>query len=404
VDDVPPRPARGERPRAISRVHDIPSIGDDNADDVFLALDANKRSIGGFLGVGAAVAAAVLIAAVGYFVSMGNVESEQIYAEAKKKADDERALLATLDEPVAKAAPDVVLTIRSDPPGATVFLDWQPVAQPTPTKIAVYKGQVHVIRVELAGFVAYQETLTAPTDGPGERNVLLVAQAEGPTGTVGIITEPPGADVIVAGVPKGKTPIQIPGLAAGKTHAVVLKAAGYTEHVVVFTVDEGGVRLVTVRMSPADVDGATKRDLNIESVPTGASVHIDSARVGATPLYRRLNAGDRTHIMLDMAGHEPFESPVAVGPAAVTMVAVLRELPPQFGHLILTSTPAKATVYIGNNEVGRTPIKKLKLPAGKHTVVLDTTKHRGSFVLQLKAGAVAKHSVSWDGAGKLVLQ
>ena len=405
VGPVPPRPARGERPRAISRVHDIPSIGDENAEDVYLSLAVQKRSISGWAGFGAVVAAAVLIAVVYQFVGMGNVAQEKVFAEARAVAEQEKEALAAAMAPDAKPEADALMGVRSDPPGAIVSVDWQQVERPTPTKVAVFKGQVHLLRVELPGHGAYEETLTVPAEGGLERNVMLIPQAaDAKTGAAAVVTEPEGAELFVAGQARGTTPVMVGELAAGRSHSVLLKAPGYTPHVVVFTVDEGGQVPITVRLSPSDVDGATKRDLHIESSPTGASVHIDGGRAGSTPLFRRLNSGDRTHLVLDRAGYKPFETPVAVGPAAVTVMATLEQLPAQFGFLSLVSTPAKAKVYIGNSEVGRTPIKKHKLSVGEHTVVLDTPKHRGSFVVEMGADERLSHKVSWDSSGKLVVQ
>ncbi len=405
VGNVPPRPARGERPRAISRVHDIPSVGDDNADDVFLSLNVRKRSISGWRGFFAVLLAGALVAAIYHFVGMGNVAQEQVFADAKAVAEQEKAALAAALAPTARAEADGLINVRSDPPGATVLLDWQPAAQPTPTKVAVFAGQVHLLRVELPGHLPFEETLTIPASGTVDRNVMLLPQGEDvATGSAAVVTEPPGAEVFVAGAARGITPVEVGGLAADKSHALLLKSPGYTPHVVVFRARKEGQRPLTVRLSPSDVDGKTKRDLHIESAPTGASVHIDGGRVGATPLYRRLDSGDRTHLVLDMKGHEPFETPVAVGPAAVTVIADLLELPAQFGFLSLASTPAKAKVYIGNSEVGKTPLKKHKLSIGKHTVVLDTPKHRGSFVVEMGADETLSHKVSWDSSGKLVVQ
>ena len=92
-----------------------------------------------------------------------------------------------------------------------------------------------------------------------------------------------------------------------------------------------------------------------------------------------------------------------MGPAAVSVTAELTALPPQYGYLSLSSAPSKATVYIGNNEVGKTPLAKYKLPTGKHTVVLDTPKRRGSLVLDVGPDEFLVKKVSWDAAGALVV-
>ena len=223
------------------------------------------------------------------------------------------------------------------------------------------------------------------------------------SGSLEVLSPQPGAEVFIGGASQGKTPLQIVGLAAGPPHAAVIRATGHTPLVSLFTVQRDGLRALSHRLSSTEVDGADKRDLQIRSIPDGATVHLEGKRIGSTPLFQRLSVGDRKRVVVSKAGYEAFSTWVAAGPAAVSVTAELVALPPQYGYLSLSSAPSKATVYIGNNEVGKTPLSKYKLPTGKHTVVLDTPKHRGSLLLDVGPDEFLVKKVSWNAAGSLVV-
>jgi len=392
-------PGRTTRPRAISRVHSIPKVAGERVDDVYLSLGVDRKRVHGRTGILMVVAAAILIALVVYFVRMGNVEQQKVFDEARATA---AAVAALPDQEVAPEA-DAKLTVRSEPPGALVFVDWMPHPERTPAKVPVLADSDHLLRVELPGHLPHTEQVLVPVAGLA-RDVRLKPRPPPEEGTLGrglLVTQPKGVRVRMAGEELGLSPLKIEGLPAGELHALILDKPKYTPHVVVFSVDPGGDTFLEVRLTEADVD-ADKRDLHVYAPVDRAKVLLDGKVEGTVPLFRRYPMGTRVGVEVHADGRENFETLAAVEQASLTLRAPLPEIPPQFGYLTVTSSP-KATVYVGSEEVGRTPVKKHRLPVGKHAVTLDAGKRRGYFKVDLEAEELLTFQASWDDAGKLKL-
>jgi predicted Ser/Thr protein kinase len=125
-------------------------------------------------------------------------------------------LLATVF--LFRADPSRTLSIESRPSGAEVFLDGTSLGR-TPLRQVVVKGKADHLRLEKADFLAAEYRLQ-----PGDRDLALRLQPA-PFETK-VITEPPGAEVLLDGDPKGTSPLtlQVPGEGL---HVVRLRLEGY---------------------------------------------------------------------------------------------------------------------------------------------------------------------------------
>lgn len=74
------------------------------------------------------------------------------------------------------------IEVQSDPPGAQVSVDRDPVPYTTPTTISFTRGEAHVLVFRKDGFEDYSAQLTSSTSGAVLGNVLL-------GGVVGIATD-----------------------------------------------------------------------------------------------------------------------------------------------------------------------------------------------------------------------
>src|SRR5947207_15224019 len=113
---------------------------------------------------------------------------------------------------------------------------------------------------------------------------------------VQIESDPPGALVELDGVPRGRTPLRIPGVSRG-SHAVRLRLEGYRDLIRGVRVDgDRGERytLAPVGASavapgpPAAVPPPAppaQHRLTLESEPPGAAVFRGSQYLGNTPLF-----------------------------------------------------------------------------------------------------------------------
>ena len=116
--------------------------------------------------------------------------------------------------------------------------------------------------------------------------------------------------------------------------------------------------------------------VSIDSSPQGAEVWLNGSRKGTTPMTRDLPAGqyslelrhpDYMSYMADflVAPNEPLVLPVAQLFGSET-------------HLVITSTPSRAMVFIAGKELGNTPLTVRLNPNTEHSITLAKPGYRSS--------------------------
>ena len=151
---------------------------------------------------------------------------------------------------------------------------------------------------------------------------------------------------------------------------------------------------------PEDHLDLDRRDLSVVTAPSDASISLGGKPAGTSPTLQRYRSGEQVEVKAVLPGYEPFHATVHLGEASTTIRAALREKPKQYGYLSLSTKP-RATVYIDSSEVGRTPIKRHRLEAGKHTVIVDGEEHRGSFDVEIGADERVSLKGGFDASGTL---
>jgi serine/threonine-protein kinase len=111
-----------------------------------------------------------------------------------------------------------VLSIDSKPGGAEVFLDGTPLGR-TPLRQVVVKGKANLLRLEKPDFVPLGYRLKAEDKDLTLR--LLPAPFQ-----VQVVSEPPGAEIFLDGVSKGKAPAAVE-IAGEGSHQLRLDLDGY---------------------------------------------------------------------------------------------------------------------------------------------------------------------------------
>lgn len=189
------------------------------------------------------------------------------------------------------------LTVETDPPGGTVFLEEEPLGQTPLVARPVFAG-THAVRVERPGYAAVVER--AADLFPGE--VLALSWELDRVGPVlSVITAPAGVTVRVDGRVVGLTggalpedlrpavpprfadevfsaPLMLSGLTLGE-HDITLEAPCRRPSRFVFHADEPRDYLPRfVRLRPST------GGLRIESEPSGGRVWLDGEERGVTPL------------------------------------------------------------------------------------------------------------------------
>lgn len=131
-------------------------------------------------------------------------------------------------------------------------------------------------------------TVDAAGDGPGQM----------------LASDPPGAQVELAGKPVGTTPVRIPGLTAGKLYDVRLTLQGFQE--VRQKIKPGDTsKPIEIKLQPIE------RQVEVGSTPRGADVFVDGKRAGRTPwIIRKVDLSKPIKVELRRPGFEVWSHTV----------------------------------------------------------------------------------------------
>lgn len=108
--------------------------------------------------------------------------------------------------------------------------------------------------------------------------------------------------------------------------------------------------------------------LLVESTPEGASVYVDNALIGQTPLKKAFSNGSY-EVRVMLSGFETQGRKVTIEKKNTAVVQV--KLSKQYGKLEIRSTPSGATVLLDGVRQGQTTPFELQLPPGKYVVKIQ---------------------------------
>ncbi|MDD1729270.1 MAG: PEGA domain-containing protein [Methanospirillum sp.] len=257
------------------------------------------------------------------------------------------------------------ILIKSDQPSAQISLDGIVGNFTTPYQYSGVRTGQHSVTVTKPGYRNYIDSGVIVS--PGKTTLVHAALLnESDYGTIWVHSYPFGAEVIVDGITRGKTPEGIEGSPGGFNlvvsglqdgmHSVVIKREGYdvvTRNVTTGPEQAGPVVLnenlrsnkvlpthvstpvsTTVPVTVAAVQTpqpAVSGILVIDSIPAGAKVLMTGRMQGITPLTLNLPAGTYT-LSLVYAGYTPVTATVDVKPGESTRKSVnlvrLQTIPP----------------------------------------------------------------------------
>ena len=131
--------------------------------------------------------------------------------------------LAKLDAAIVVAPPPTTIDFDSRPTGATIAIDGKQLPGTGPMTVPVTPGVKIHVRVYLSGYSAFEDDFTVkPGATMAVRPTLSVAPA-----LLHVETVPPAAQVTLAGVPLGETPLTSKPLAPVKNAELLIAHAGY---------------------------------------------------------------------------------------------------------------------------------------------------------------------------------
>jgi len=163
------------------------------------------------------------------------------------------------------------------------------------------------------------ERAPAPRSSPRTPAVPAVpAEAPAATGRVLVRSTPAGARVLVDGMVRGETPVAVRDLEFG-THTIVIEAPGYPRWQQTVTLSaERPAQSFEVALdnagAAAGAAGAPSAGvgLQIDSRPAGAQVWVDGVPAGVTPLLLPSVGVGNHSVRIELAGYQPWTTSVAV--------------------------------------------------------------------------------------------
>lgn len=249
-------------------------------------------------------------------------------------------------------APVAELHVSSDPSGAACVYDGTARGVTPLTLSDVPPGQA-LLKLTKPG---YHELRTTVIMAPGARTSLDL-RLEPERGLVLVQSDPAGAEVALDGAAHGKTPLLIPDLAYG-THRLRLDAPGYIAKETELKVQQ---REPIKSMTTLVPSTAT---FEVTSDPPGASVALDGASGGLTPVTLERVASGEHRLRVQLDGHAPFEQSFSAEPGQrATIDARLEPLP---ARLSVVSVPPGARLYVDNQRRGDTPVTLEGLKPGAY--------------------------------------
>ncbi len=203
-------------------------------------------------------------------------------------------------------------------------------------------------------------------------------------GTLVVQSSPPGVEVYIDGLARGRTPAQV-SLVAG-AHILELRGRGIPR-VIPLTIEAGAKLSQYLELTEAPASGS----LEIRSDPPGARVLVDGVAYGVTPLALADVAPGEHAIVLD-GGHGPVHQAVTVQAGATASIVVPIIAPPSgpVSGWLAVSAPFEMNIFEDGRLLGTTASERIMVSAGRHVfeIVNETLGYRGTHPVTVVAGKV----------------
>jgi serine/threonine-protein kinase len=194
---------------------------------------------------------------------------------------------------------------------------------------------------------------------------MLIARRTPKGGMVIVISQPPGAEILLDGKPsRDRTPAALRGVGPGE-HTVRLRHASFTDLERVVRLDDGGRQLVDVHLLPRT------HTVELATVPTGAIVFVDGALVaGETPVSFELSDGDYHAVRIEKPGYRTVTKKLGPDDQAPLPTLLLEAETLPRGTVYVDASGPSAVWIDGQYSGFMTPTPGLMVAAGEHRVEL----------------------------------
>jgi len=250
--------------------------------------------------------------------------------------------------------------------GGAVYVDGA-LKGTSPTIVEKVPAGRHLVEVKKPGFETF--TMWVDVKARERSTVNAVLKDAGPavtTGSLKVFTNADPADVKLDGTPMGRSPVDMPKVAAG-SHFVEVSKAGFDRKEELIDLKSGESRVIKIEMTPTKLTkGGT---ITVRTALPGASVYLDGGPRGPAPITVEDVPPGKHIITVRKDGYKEWRMEVDVEMGTKhEFAAELRAVGTV--RVILTNVES-ATVSIDGAVIGTTPIKEYDVASGTHTLIID---------------------------------
>ncbi len=233
-----------------------------------------------------------------------------------------------------------LVLVQSDPEAVDVSIDGAHRGQ-TPLLIPDFPLGTRRLRFEAEGYMPREVELAVEDRVPRRVAVDLVSDAA----TLAIDTLPLGADVLIDGLRRGRTPLRLERLPRGEV-SLELTYPGFKPYQRTLLLRAGEVLELDIPLEPQP--GA----LQVRSMPTGARLYLNDEYQGESPKRIEGLEPGRYRIRAELRGYEPDARTVTIAPAETSSEEF--RLRRNSGTLMIVTEPAGVEVFVDGTSYGLT--------------------------------------------------
>ena len=263
-----------------------------------------------------------------------------------------------------------ILLVQTDPEGCDLSLDGVSLGQTPRLLPALALGKTYRFDIAKIGYAPKKFEMKLDSRVPVVRKVELMVDS----GAFDIESSPSGAEVLLNGVGRGKTPFKMGSVQKGEVK-VELRLEGYRPFERTVTVRPGVVEKLDIRLE------GELASLALSCSAKGATYDLDGKRAGqgASVVIEGISPGEHT-VVVRAAGYAEKTETLTLANGSRTERSY--ELESEMGSLAVTTAPAGASVYVDGKLVGRT--KSKGDDSAKSEVLLVENLREGEHVVVAK--------------------
>lgn len=259
-----------------------------------------------------------------------------------------------------------LVLVKTTPAGAEVRLDGVSLGVTPLLLTSLASGRSHALELSLNGYQSRRIDVRPEGRTPIVRDETLALDS----GVVTCTSEPAGAAVVVNGVERGVTPIELSQIPKGLS-SFTFRLAGYRDETRELRLVPGDRQTLAIQMK------GLPAKLTVVSSPENARVFLDDDYQGKTPVSFAAVPGEH-EIRIELAGHAPLRRKLVLANGGETTEEFRMES--VLGRLEVATTPPGVRIVLDGKSVGttrsaggdatRSQILSLEnVPVGEHSVI-----------------------------------